>query len=83
MNKLNTKGGKEFVGTVISISGLKTVQVEVEHRQMHPIYKKAVRITKHFAAGNDIPDIAVDDTVIIKETRPISKTKHFIVTRKL
>lgn len=76
-------GGKEFTGKIVSTSGLKTVHVSVGHMKTHPLYRKAVRVTKTFAAGNDIADIAVGDTVIIKETRPISKTKHFIVIKKL
>lgn len=83
MKNKQTSGGKEFTGKVVSTSGLKTVHVSVGHMKTHPVYQKAVRVTKTFAAGNDIPDIAIGDMVIIKETKPISKTKHFIVTRKV
>ena len=34
-------------------------------------------------AHNEMKDINEGDTVVISETRPISKEKHFVVIKKL
>lgn len=76
------KQKKEFTGKVISIKMKQTVVVEVEHLSRHPLYKKTVKRTKHFAAHYEGSNVAVGDTVTIQETKPISKTKHFKVIEK-
>ncbi len=77
------KQKKSFTGVVISSKMKDTVVVEVEHRNRHPLYKKTVRRTKHFAAHVRDGEYAVGDYVKIEETRPLSKTKHFLVTGKV
>ena len=64
-------------GIVISKSGIKTVIVRVDTMVAHPLYRKKVRTTKRFAAHDQKETTRVGDTVIISETRPISKTKHW------
>jgi len=76
------KKQKEFTGTVISTSMKDTVVVEVERLHRHPLYRKAVKHTKHFVAHVVDMDLSLGDLVIIAETKPISKTKHFIVISK-
>ena len=76
------KQKKEFTGKVVSIKMKHTVIVEVEHLTQHPLYKKTVRRTKHFAAHYEGNELSVGNTVTIAETKPISKTKHFIVVGK-
>ena len=76
------KQKKEFIGKVVSIKMKHTVVVEVEHLSRHPLYKKTVKRTKHFAAHYEGDKVAVGDTVTIQETKPVSKTKHFIVVGK-
>jgi small subunit ribosomal protein S17 len=69
-------------GTVTSIGMQKTVTVVVEHQFRHPLYKKAVRRHGKFAVHNEIAGIKVGDKVQIRETKPISRRKHFIVVAK-
>ena len=45
----------------------------------HPLYKKKVRKTRRFAAHDQENAVHVGDTVLIGETRPLSKTKRWEV----
>lgn len=72
-----------MTGVVLSAKTPKTVIVAVESSHRHPLYKKAVRKTKHFAVHNETLTLSVGDKVSIGETRPITKTKHFKVLEKL
>ena len=87
MNKVVQKGkghvGQLLTGTVVSTKNVKTVIVQVEHMHRHPIYQKTVKRTKHFAVHNELEGVALGDTVLIAEVKPISKTKHFIVKEKI
>jgi small subunit ribosomal protein S17 len=74
---------KKFIGTVISNKMEKTVVVEVERRFPHPRYKKVITRHKKYKAHNENQKLNIGDQVMIEETRPISKDKHFIVIKKL
>ena len=72
--------GKEFVGKVISDKADKTVTVEWERRVLLPKYERYERRYSRVYAHNPITINAhTGDTVRIKETRPLSKTKNFVV----
>ena len=75
--------GRSFVGKVVSIGMTNTVVVEVVRTRAHKMYKKIIRRRARFAAHNMLEGLIVGDSVTIAETRPISKTKHFIVVEKL
>ncbi len=66
-------------GVVVSDKGDKTVVVRVERRVMHPIYKKYVTRSKRYAAHDADNRWHTGDAVRIEESRPLSKTKHWIV----
>ena len=66
-------------GVVISKAGLKTVIVKVDTMVAHPLYRKKIRTTKRFAAHDENNTVKVGDKVVIGETRPLSKTKHWEV----
>jgi small subunit ribosomal protein S17 len=70
------------VGVVTSVGQEKTITVEVVHLFRHPLYKKAVKRHRKFAVHNETPGIAVGDKVQIRETKPMSRRKHFIVVAK-
>lgn len=76
------KKRKEFKGKVVSAKMANTVIVEVAHETRHPLYKKIVKRTKRFAAHVDGLTLAEGEYVTIAETKPISKTKHFLVVGK-
>ena len=74
---------KSITGTVVSTSMKNTVVVMVESKYRHPLYRKVIKSHKRFKAHNELDDVKVGDEVVITETKPISKEKHFIVTKKI
>jgi small subunit ribosomal protein S17 len=79
----NTQKGRVLRGTVVASKMQDTITVAVERYVKHPKYKKYLRRTKKFLV-HDVGNTAkVGDVVDIKETRPISKRKRFVlVTQK-
>ena len=67
----------ELVGTVVSSSNDKTITVLVETHKKHPLYKKMVKYSKKYAAHDELNKAKVGDTVKIRMTRPLSKTKRY------
>ncbi|NET74198.1 MAG: 30S ribosomal protein S17 [Sphaerospermopsis sp. SIO1G2] len=65
-------------GIVTSNKMQNTVVVSVESRQTHPLYKKQYLFTKKFYAHTE-EEIAEGTKVLIQETKPLSKTKRWIV----
>ena len=68
---------KERVGEVISNKMAKTIIVRVERRFPHPRYKKVVTGYSKFYAHDEKGEAKVGDRVLIRETRPLSKTKNW------
>ncbi len=66
-------------GVVVSDKQNKTVVVKVERRFTHPLLKKTVRRSKNYHAHDEANKAKVGDTVLIEETRPISRLKRWIV----
>ena len=66
-------------GIVVSDKADKTVVVDVERRFTHPILKKTVRRTKKYQAHDPDNKFKVGDRVVIEESKPISKTKRWVV----
>ena len=67
----------EKVGQVVSTKMQKTIVVEVEMRKAHAKYKRIVRSTKKFYAHDEQSSARMGDVVRIRETRPLSKLKHW------
>ena len=57
----------------------KTVVVRVDRLKKHPKYLKYYKISKKFKAHDEKNEYKVGDTVVIKETRPLSKDKRWRV----
>lgn len=74
---IRTTGKKIFQGRVVSDKMDKTIVVLVEGRQMHPLYKKYVSISKKLKAHDETNEAHVGDTVRVVESRPISKDKKW------
>lgn len=72
---------KVYRGTVVSDAMDKTVVVEVSTSKRHPLYGKRVNYSKKYKAHDELNELAVGDYVEIVETRPLSATKHFRVSR--
>jgi len=66
-------------GVVVSDKMDKTIVVEVERRVQHPIYKKFIRRSKRYHAHDESNAIKIGQKVRIIESRPLSKTKRWVV----
>ena len=74
-----TTNNKILTGTVVSDKMDKTVVVLVTRFVQHPKYKKFLKITKKFKAHDETNAHKVGDTVSLRETRPLSKDKRFVI----
>ena len=72
---------RTLVGRVISNKMDKTVTVLVERRVKHPVYGKYVVRSTKLHAHDDSNKLNEGDLVEIAETRPLSRTKFWTVTR--
>ena len=76
-----TKNGKLLQGVVVKSAMKDTATVAVESYVKHPKYKKYMRHTKKFLVHDEGNTVAVGEKVTIRETRPISKRKSFIIVK--
>jgi small subunit ribosomal protein S17 len=67
----------QLVGKVVSAKNDKTITVLVETYKKHPLYGKRVKYSKKYTAHDEKNVAKVGDTVRIKSTRPLSKTKRY------
>jgi small subunit ribosomal protein S17 len=75
------KNTRTLVGKVVSDKRAKTVTVLVERRTAHPLYGKIVGRSRKYHAHDEKGEYHMGDTVEIAESRPMSKTKNWVVTR--
>jgi small subunit ribosomal protein S17 len=72
---------KSQTGIVVSDQMDKTVVVQVDRLVKHPVYKKYVRRRAKFKAHDENNTCQIGDRVLIRETRPRSKTKRWQVSQ--
>jgi small subunit ribosomal protein S17 len=83
MKNISTRGRK-FTGLVVSDRMSKTVTVEWKRKKYIPKYERYEKQRTKIKAHNPDDIGAVKgDVVEVKETRPLSKTKHFVVVKVL
>ena len=75
------KSQRTLVGRVVSDKRAKTVTVLVERRVTHDLYGKIVGKSRKYHAHDEKGEFKMGDMVEIAESRPISKTKSWVVTR--
>ncbi|MEY2688095.1 MAG: hypothetical protein RL375_2293 [Pseudomonadota bacterium] len=75
------KNTRTLVGRVVSDKRAKTVTVLVERRVKHELYGKIVGKTSKYHAHDEGNTYKMGDLVEISESRPLSKTKNWVVTR--
>lgn len=79
VTKRRNKGKKRILkGKVLSNKMEKTVVVQVESKDAHPLYRKIIKKYKNFKAHSE-EEIDIGRTVKIAECRPISKHKTWRV----
>lgn len=72
---------KERIGIVSSNKMEKTIVVSETMRMKHPMYGKFVLKTKKYHAHDENNECNEGDTVLITETRPLSKSKRWRLVR--
>jgi small subunit ribosomal protein S17 len=75
------KNTRTLVGQVVSDKRAKTITVLVERRVTHELYGKIVARSSKYHAHDEKGEFKLGDVVEIAESRPISKTKSWVVTR--
>ena len=83
MTEAATSLKRTLVGRVVSNKMDKTVTVLVENRVKHPLYGKYVVRSKKYHAPDEANQYNDGDKVEITESRPISRTKSWVVSRLL
>jgi small subunit ribosomal protein S17 len=74
---------KTYTGKVVSNKMDKTVVVAITRLFQHPVYKKTVKKVSKFKAHDAENACEIGDTVIITETKPMSKDKRWLVLQKV
>ena len=74
-------GKAEVQGVVVSDKMQKSVIVSTERRVQHGLYGKMQKRTSRFVAHNENNDANLGDTVVIAESRPLSKLKRWALVR--
>ena len=72
---------RQLVGTVVSDKMDKTVVVLVERLVKHRLYHKYIRRRSKFSAHDKGNECRTGDKVLIMESRPLSKTKRWQVSK--
>ena len=80
-SQAKTKVTRTFVGKVVSDKRAKTITVLVERRVKHELYGKIIGKSSKYHAHDEKGEYKMGDVVEIMESRPISKTKSWVVTR--
>ena len=75
------KNTRTLVGKVVSDKREKTITVLIERRTKHELYGKIVAKSSKYHAHDENDEYNMGDIVEIAESRPISKTKSWVVTR--
>jgi len=70
-----------MVGVVVSDKMDKTAVVVVNRLVQHPVYKKYIRKRSKFKAHDEENKVRIGDTVEIIQSRPLSKTKQWRISR--
>lgn len=73
---------RTLTGIVISDKMQKTRVVEITRVKKHPRYEKQYEVTTRFKAHDEKNEYKTGDKVVIRETRPISKDKRWIIVAK-
>jgi small subunit ribosomal protein S17 len=81
MTEAKTSLKRSLIGKVVSDKRSKTVTVLIERRVKHELYGKIVAKTSKYHAHDEKGEYKLGDVIEITESRPISKTKNWVVSR--
>ena len=79
---MDTRGNKrQVVGAVVSDKMDKSIVVLTERLVKHSLYKKYIKRRAKFTAHDENNECKIGDTVMITESRPLSKNKRWRLTK--
>lgn len=70
-------------GVVVSDKMTKTVVVEVKRLKKNEIYQKYFKVSSRYKAHDEKGEYHTGDRVVISASRPLSRDKRWVVTRKV
>jgi small subunit ribosomal protein S17 len=73
--------GRTLTGQVVSDKMDKTIVVKRERKVRHPLYGKYIRRSTKYHVHDENNECKIGDTVTIKECRPLSKTKSWMLVQ--
>jgi len=74
---VENKTQRTISGVVISDKMNKTIIVQIERKVKHPLYEKYVKKYSKMYAHDEANECRIGDQVLIKQSRPMSKTKRW------
>lgn len=77
-----TSGKRMLTGRVVSDKMEKTVVVEVTRTVKHAKYRKYITRQKTYKAHDENNECSENDIVVIRESRPLSKDKRWVVVER-
>lgn len=83
MTEEKKTAGRTVVGKVVSSKMDKTIVVQVDRKIKHELYGKYLNRSSKMYAHDEENTSHVGDLVMIKSSRPLSKTKHFVLVKVL
>lgn len=72
---------KQLEGIVVSDKMQKSIVVRVERIKRHPLYGKVLRTAKKYHAHDEENEARTGDRVRIRECKPISKRKKWLLSK--
>lgn len=76
---MNSTNPRILSGIVISDKADKTITVKIERKVKHPLYGKVMKRATKVHAHDENNSAAIGDQVTVKECRPFSKSKTWIL----
>jgi small subunit ribosomal protein S17 len=74
---------REQIGIVVRSKQSNTIMVSIKRQSKHPIYSKMIIESKTYMVHDENNIANVGDKVLIKETRPLSAKKHWLLKEVL
>ena len=76
---MESSNARILTGIVTSNKGNKTITVKIVRKVKHPLYGKVIKRATKVHAHDENNSASIGDIVSVKECRPISKTKTWIL----
>ena len=79
---MSTTNPRVLSGVVTSDKTDKTITVRIERKVKHPLYGKVMKRATKVHAHDENNSASIGDVVTVKECRPISKNKTWVLVQE-